>query len=92
MRQVVFTFEAVELHQTEHFFATRVARSELTSTGWTDLERRSMVSSRWWTAEELKRTADTYYPEDLLELLAKARLVLDRANSVNSDQGQPGSR
>lgn len=76
LREAVFTLEGVELHQTEHFFATRVDRGELIFEGWTEVERRSMIRCRWWTAAELSITSATYYPQNLVELLAVARSAL----------------
>lgn len=37
--------------------------------GWTDLEKRSMLESRWWSLEELESTTETIYPEALAELV-----------------------
>jgi 8-oxo-dGTP pyrophosphatase MutT (NUDIX family) len=70
-RRVVFEFERNHYDQTEHFFCVRTERFAVTGPGWTDYERRSMLEHRWWSPAELAATAETVYPEGLLERLAE---------------------
>ena len=39
------------------------------TTGFTELEVRTVLGHRWWSAEELRRTGETVYPFQLAELL-----------------------
>jgi len=40
--------------------------------GWTDLERRAVTSSRWWTAAELEAGSVEFFPKNLVKLMRKA--------------------
>jgi 8-oxo-dGTP pyrophosphatase MutT (NUDIX family) len=71
-RTIAFDFEGDHIHQTEHFFVVHTERFILDDRAWTDVERRSIMGHRWWTAEELSTTAETIYPENLVELLHTA--------------------
>ena len=68
-RVVVFDFEGERYHQHEHFFAVRVDRFEPNVSGWTEIERRSMGESRWWSTAEIAASDETFYPEDLVARL-----------------------
>ncbi len=70
-RVVVFEFEGERFQQHEHFFAVRVDRFEPDVRGWTDVERRSMGESEWWTAAEIAASDETFYPEDLIARLER---------------------
>ena len=70
-RRVLFDFEADSFDQTEHFFCVRAERFTITRAGWTDLEQRSFLEHRWWSTDELAVTAETIYPEDLVERLTR---------------------
>lgn len=41
----------------------------LDRSGWTDVERDSLLDVRWWSAEELRTTSEKVYPEYLVDLL-----------------------
>ena len=68
-RVAVFTFEERTYRQSESFFAVQVPRFEPVVSGWEEVEQRSLLELRWWTADELERTHDTVYPEELALLL-----------------------
>ena len=55
----------------ERFFLVRLDGLELSTAGWTDLERRVMTEHRWWTAGELLATTDTVYPAALADMLVE---------------------
>jgi 8-oxo-dGTP pyrophosphatase MutT (NUDIX family) len=65
-----FSFNGRQLRQRNHFFVLRTERFELSSAGFDEMEQQTHVEARWWSAEELRQTADTYFPEELPELLA----------------------
>ncbi len=66
-----FSFEGRDHRQTEDFYLCRVDSDAVVTTGWTELEHRSVSGYRWWTAAELASTSDAVYPEQLAELLAR---------------------
>jgi 8-oxo-dGTP pyrophosphatase MutT (NUDIX family) len=68
-RTILFDFEESRFHQTEHFFCVRAPRFVPSDQGWSQLERRSVLEHRWWTAAELAETGETFYPENLAEML-----------------------
>jgi 8-oxo-dGTP pyrophosphatase MutT (NUDIX family) len=70
-RAVEFEFEGLWIIQNEVFFIARVqpAGDVLDTSGWNDIERRSLSELRWWTLAELATTAETIYPEELLDVL-----------------------
>jgi 8-oxo-dGTP pyrophosphatase MutT (NUDIX family) len=71
-REVRVMFEGVEYDKIEHFFAVLVDVFDpgpVDVSGWTDVERRSVVEQRWWTVAELRATDQTFYPVDLPDLV-----------------------
>jgi len=64
---IEFRFEANHFTQTEHFFCVRSERFEVDNAEWTDIEQRSVVEHRWWSAAELATTAERVYPADLAD-------------------------
>ncbi|MDQ3404554.1 MAG: NUDIX domain-containing protein [Actinomycetota bacterium] len=69
-RRVVFSFEGRTYDGEEWFFVTSLPEgARVDTTGFTDLEARTIVEHRWWSAEELQTTTDTIYPVQLGELL-----------------------
>lgn len=69
LREVEFDFERVRYAQSEQFFLARVDAHDVDTRGFTALEVRSVFEHRWWTRDELRGTADTVYPQGLVELL-----------------------
>jgi protein-tyrosine phosphatase len=62
-------FEGVAIRQTEEYFVTRTAHFDPDSAGWTELERRTLLGTRWWSADELAETSDVVYPPGLGDLV-----------------------
>ena len=69
-RSSVFPFDGRLIEQRELYFTARVPAFETVRDGWTELERRALVETRWWTLAELRATSDTVYPEHLADLVA----------------------
>jgi 8-oxo-dGTP pyrophosphatase MutT (NUDIX family) len=70
LRRVRFTFESVEYDSDEWFFlAALTGAADVDTAGFTDLENRTVRGHRWWSADDLRRTAETIYPLQLAELL-----------------------
>ena len=68
-QEIDLVFEGEAIHQSEQFFVARVREIQLNRDGWSDLEKRTMLESRWWSLAELNATAETIYPEVLAELV-----------------------
>ncbi len=69
-------------YQAEDFvFVLRIAQWEVVTGGFTALERGQIVGHRWWTLDDLQRTAVLVFPRLLDELVA--RLI------AGDEPGQP---
>lgn len=53
----------------EHFIVGFAPGEALVTSGWTEHERRSVLETRWWTAEDLLATTETVYPPGLGALI-----------------------
>ncbi|MFB2582685.1 NUDIX hydrolase [Herbiconiux sp. P15] len=56
----------------EEYYLLRVDRFDPIDTHWTDDERVDVVEWRWWSPAELRETADSVEPADLVELLERS--------------------
>lgn len=70
---VEFTFNGKLLRQHNHFFTLRTEQFEISTDGFDVMERQTHIAYRWWTAEALRATDETYFPVELAELLAAGR-------------------
>jgi 8-oxo-dGTP diphosphatase len=68
----------------ERYFMVRTADQRLDRSGWTELERNTVVEHRWWSVEELIETRATVFPKGLSEILAKFATAF---RSPNSEDG-----
>ncbi|WP_315776880.1 MULTISPECIES: NUDIX hydrolase [unclassified Bradyrhizobium] len=74
-RLVTFTMvDGEEVSSDERYFLVRVARADLSSMHWTELERAAIAGQHWWREAELAEAADTVYPEDIIDILTRARV------------------
>jgi 8-oxo-dGTP pyrophosphatase MutT (NUDIX family) len=71
-RLTVFPFDGVTYRQAEQYFLVRVDSHEVDTAGFSDVENRFVTAHRWWHPEEIRATRETYYPEELLDLLVRA--------------------
>ena len=70
-RLTVFPFEGTTYRQAEDYFVVRVDRHEVDTSGFDDVENRFVTGHRWWHPDEIRVTTERYYPEELLDLLAR---------------------
>ncbi|CAH1672968.1 MULTISPECIES: NUDIX domain-containing protein [unclassified Chelatococcus] len=56
----------------ERFFALRIARTAISDSGWSAIEREVMAEHHWWSVDEIRTTSEIIFPEDLLDLLSGA--------------------
>lgn len=69
---VEFRFEGTTIRQRQVYFLVQVEPLEVDTTGWTELERRAQLGTRWWTLAELAATGATVYPGDVASLVENA--------------------
>lgn len=68
-RNFQWVFEGSAYDQEETYFLIRIPGGTPTDSGWTDVERATVVGHRWWTVDELRRTNEVVYPEGLAAVL-----------------------
>ena len=68
-QRVDHTFSDHRAEQEEVFFVARVEHFDPTSNGLTPEEKRTVLGSRWWTAQELAVTEQDVWPRELPALL-----------------------
>jgi 8-oxo-dGTP pyrophosphatase MutT (NUDIX family) len=51
------------------WFAIRTDRFEPSDAGWMPDEREDIVGSRWWSADELASSGESFEPDDLPDLI-----------------------
>ncbi len=56
----------------EQYFVIHVQDQTLCSAEWTLHERKVMAEHRWWSAQDLRATKETVWPERLVGLLVEA--------------------
>jgi 8-oxo-dGTP pyrophosphatase MutT (NUDIX family) len=71
-----FPFDGVDYRQQQVFFAAAVESWEAVRSGFDEQEARDIDAHRWWSAAELAETTETFYPENLIELMGKALAAL----------------
>ncbi|MCF5467703.1 NUDIX hydrolase [Pseudomonas syringae] len=64
------TVLAVERYYIVHAESHALSRSE-----WTQQETQIMTEHHWWSAEELKSTAEIVWPESLLQMLEDIEVI-----------------
>lgn len=69
-RRVQWVFEGVPYDQEETYFVVRVPEVSPDDSGWTAVEKATIVGHRWWTIDELRRTTEVVFPEDLADRLS----------------------
>ncbi|MEX0971252.1 MAG: NUDIX domain-containing protein [Paracoccaceae bacterium] len=75
-RVVDFRLESGEmLRAHESYFAAFAPHSRIDTSRWNAFERRVMQDQRWWGVEDLATTSETFFPENLAEMMARARAL-----------------
>ncbi|MHC8351571.1 NUDIX hydrolase [Pseudomonas sp. RT4P38] len=59
----------------ERYFVVCTDEERLTRDGWTADEARVMTEHKWWSIAELKETAETVWPENLIQMVEQASPV-----------------
>lgn len=68
--RVRWVFEGVPYDQEETYFVVRVPRVSPDESGWTDVEKATIVGHRWWTIDELRHTREVIFSEHLADRLS----------------------
>lgn len=68
-RRFQWVFEGTSYDQEETYFLVRVPGNALLSDRWTETERATVVGYRWWRVDELRRTTEVVYPQDLADVI-----------------------
>lgn len=68
-RRHVGTISGTDFDSREVWFFARVPTFEIDTSGFTELERETVLEHRWWTQGELENTMDILTPRDLAALL-----------------------
>ncbi|HWH30335.1 MAG TPA: NUDIX domain-containing protein [Mycobacteriales bacterium] len=71
-RVAEFRFAGGAYRQSEDFFALRVDAHDVDTSGFSELETSCVLGHRWWTAGELRGTAERVYPPELADLVERA--------------------
>jgi 8-oxo-dGTP pyrophosphatase MutT (NUDIX family) len=65
-----YSFEDVAYAQTQEFFVARVGTDVTVDTsGFDDVEIRSVDAHRWWTVDEIRASREMVYPRCLADLV-----------------------
>lgn len=67
----LFSFDGVSYRQAQHFFLVRVHRWEVDTVGFEGYEAATIDAHRWWSVPELRATPETFYPQDLVQVLTR---------------------
>jgi 8-oxo-dGTP pyrophosphatase MutT (NUDIX family) len=74
VRTPEFTYFGRRCRQREVLYFARLdGSSEISTDGWTDVERASVTQARWWDVDELDAEGVTVYPEALPALVTELR-------------------
>ncbi len=68
-RLTEFSFGGASYRQSEDYFLVRTPAFEAAPTAHSDLEMMAVLGTRWWTREDLRRTDERVYPEELPDVL-----------------------
>jgi len=68
-RDALFSFDGQPYAARELFFVARTSDPMVDTSGFNDLEQRTVLGHRWWSAAELRETTAVVYPVQLAELL-----------------------
>lgn len=57
----------------EHFFIVHINDEEISTEAWSDHERLVINYYHWWTPDELTKTTDVIFPENLSAILSESK-------------------
>lgn len=63
--------DGVRVRSDERYFLIRVPEPELSTAGWSAMERRTLVAHRWWAQAELVQLREQVWPQDMEKMLTE---------------------
>lgn len=75
------TLQREPVRSLEHFYWTRTALAEIDTSRHTELERSVMNEHRWFAPEEIAGWPEPIFPEDILDLIARAHQIQEGASA-----------
>ncbi|MER6943890.1 NUDIX domain-containing protein [Nonomuraea sp. NPDC000554] len=66
---IEFTFAQYAITQDQTFYAIRVDDPTVSFANMEGIEQETTLGHRWWSAEDLEATGETYFPENLPAIL-----------------------
>jgi 8-oxo-dGTP pyrophosphatase MutT (NUDIX family) len=69
---VDLVFDGQAIRQRQWFFVAHIHEHTVDFAGHDEYERKALLAARWWTADELRLTHETFYPACLPELVHRA--------------------
>jgi 8-oxo-dGTP pyrophosphatase MutT (NUDIX family) len=70
-RRTSFDFGGSRYRQDEEYFLLRADSFDAAPTVPSEIELVAVLGTRWWTRDELRRTGERVYPEELVEVLER---------------------
>ena len=55
----------------QRFFLLRRDGFDLSSAGWTEVERRVLAEHRWWSLDQIRASTETIWPQELADILER---------------------
>lgn len=70
-REFKMQFESEWVWAVERYFVVPAPEESLNTSGFTALERETLTEHAWWSAAALRSTAETVFPEELADVIAR---------------------
>lgn len=70
IRHASFDFNGDHYEQSEEFYFARIDSHDVDTSGWTELENETVLSTRWWPLDQLALTTDDVFPVGLAALIS----------------------
>ena len=72
-REFKMQFETEWVWAVERYFVVPAPRSAVSTSGFTELERQTMIEHAWWSVDQLRVTDEPVFPEGLGDVLARLK-------------------
>lgn len=53
----------------ERFYLVRLDETEFSYANWTESENKRMTAGKWWSVEEIRKSEEKFFSEDIVEIL-----------------------
>ena len=55
----------------ERFYLVRLDETVFSYANWTESENKRMTAGKWWSVEEIRESEETFFSEDVVEILER---------------------